>query len=117
MAEPKRVWDNYREIAEVRKNDRLKFVIAAGARNGYRCLCIREFYLRQRDGVWMPGRDAVVIPLTAPLNQNNLSKLEMIHPAEDLLAKMPEAIEYAKNMALADPEHEVWFTPKSKEDK
>ena len=34
--EPKRLWDNYKVIGEVQKSDKIKFIIAAGIRDGER---------------------------------------------------------------------------------
>ena len=51
MAEQKRIWDNFKEIGEVRKSDSIKFVIAAAIRDGVKYINIREFYKRKRDEV------------------------------------------------------------------
>jgi len=80
-ANMKRIWDNFEEIAEVRKSDGIKFVIAAATREGFRYINIREFYMRKRDGVWMPGRDGITIPLKAPLQKGK----QFIKPYVDLV--------------------------------
>lgn len=110
--EPKKLWDNYIEVGEVQKNERLKFVIAVCARDGYRCVNIREFYYVKRDNVWKPGRDGILIPITMPLTKtkkpdpNNPPK--MLHPMEDLMALLPKVIETAKEMPLDDPNNAIY---------
>ena len=113
---PKKLWDNYIEIATVQKSDRLRFVVAACTREGYRCINIREFYLRKRDGAWMPGRDGIVIPVVAPLSKtrvpdpNNPPKL--IYPIKEMLAALLQATDIATDMDLEDLDHEIWQMPK-----
>lgn len=116
----KKIWDNYREVAHVRKNDRLKFVIVAGCREGYRCISIREFYWRKKDNSWQPGRDGIVIPLVSPLGKTNRPDCTavptMIRPMDGMLEDIKKAIEVVSEMDLADPAHELWatFTVKEK---
>ena len=117
--DPRKLWDNYREIAYVQKSDRLRFVIAACTREGYRCVNIREFYYVKRDDVWRPGRDGIMFPIVAPLHKtrkpdpNNPPKL--IHPMSEMMLALAQAAEYAAEMDLEDPENEVWLKPKTKE--
>ena len=109
MAEkkPRRIWDNYRVISEVQKNERLKFVIAVGARDGFRCVVIREFYLRKRDMQWMPGRDGIIVPLVSTsLDENGERKF--ITVCEKVLKELSNAKAEAATMELFDPEHAVW---------
>lgn len=109
----KKLWDNYIVVSEVRKNDRLKFVLAAGTRDGYRCLSIREFYRRKSDKTWLPGREGILIPLKSPFygeikdNRNP----SMIEPLYDLMAALPEAIKVVETMELHDPENAIWQLP------
>lgn len=105
---PRRIWDNYKELFEIQKSERIKFVVAAATRDGYRYINIREFYCRMRDGVWKPGRDGITIPLHVPLAQGT----KMIHPASEMLECLTQAAAYVATMELADPEHEVWYPPK-----
>lgn len=107
-AKPKKIWDNFKEIGEVRKSDSIKFIIAAATRNGYRYINIREFYLRKRDNVWCPGRDGITIPLVAPLNKGE----QFIKPYTDMANALAQAAEYVKTMELEDDEHAVWQAPK-----
>ena len=111
---PRRTWDNYRELYEIQKSERLKLVIGAGARDGFKCIQIREFYLNKTTQEWRPGRDGLIIPLAAPLKgvTDENGKPVIVKPILDLLSKLPEAVKFAATMALADPEHEVWFPPK-----
>lgn len=107
----KRVWDNFRVIGEVQKNERLKLVIGAGCRDGYRCIAIREFYWRKADETWVPGRDGIVIPLKAPLkgHYDADGKVKTVTPAVEALTVIAKAYTVADTMPLADPENEVWM--------
>lgn len=108
----KKLWDNYQVICEVQKNDRLKFVIAGGTREGYRCLSIREFYYRAKDNTWNPSREGILIPLKSPLYKDAKDNLPIIiEPMSELLAALPAAIKFLEEMPLHDPEHEMWLLP------
>lgn len=100
---PKRIWDNYQEVCEVRKSDKIKFVIAAATREGFRYLNIREFYLNKH-GEWKPGRDGITIPLRAPLNQGE----QFIEPFADMLRALTTTAETAAAMELMDEAKAVW---------
>lgn len=106
----KKVWDNYIVVSEVRKNDRLKFVLAAGTRDGYRCLSIREFYRRRSDKTWQPGREGILIPLKSPFygEIKDNPNPTMIEPLYDLLKALPEALKVVETMELSNPENAVW---------
>ena len=109
-AKQKKIWDNFIEVAEVRKSDGIKFVIAAATRDGYRYVNIREFYMRKKDGVWMPGRDGITIPLRAPLNKGEL----FINPADNMMDELSDAIGIALKMDLADDSKAVYMPVKEK---
>lgn len=112
MAEKKkRIWDNYKEIGEVRKSDGIKFVIAAATREGYRYINIREFYYKKRNGEWKPGRDGITIPLKAPLNKGE----KFIVPYESMLRVLAAAAKHAETMDLLDEEKAIWVDKKEKE--
>lgn len=113
MAETKqkKIWDNFQEVAEIRKSDGIKFVIAAATRDGYRYINIREFYMRKKDGVWMPGRDGITIPLKAPLNKGQ----QFIAPAETLLSELEIAMNIAESMELMDDSRAVYMPMKEKQ--
>ena len=104
----KRIWDNFVEIAEVRKSDGIKFIIAAATRDGFRYINIREFYLRKKDNQWMPGRDGITIPLKAPLNKGE----QFIEPLADMLAAINAAHVTANTMDLMDDTKAVWVEGK-----
>lgn len=114
----RKLWDNFEEVAIVPKTDRLRFVISAGTREGYRCVVIREFYHRKADDAWMPGRDGIMIPIAAPLGKtkkpdpNNPPKL--IYPMQEMLLALQQAADIAMNMELDDPDKAVWLMPKVK---
>ena len=105
---PKKIWDNYKELFEIRKSDRIKFVVAAATRDGFRYVNIREFYLRQRDSEWRPGRDGITIPLHAPIDKGT----NIIHPMADFLKAVAEAIPVVEAMELADDDNAVWYPAK-----
>lgn len=108
MSKPKRIWDNYKVIGEVRKSEALKFVIAAAYRDGVQYINVREFYVRKRDGVWMPGRDGITIPVTIPVSQGT-EIVKTYAEFSDLLAK---AVEELVTMPIEDAENAVWQAPK-----
>ena len=110
MAEKKRIWDNFKEIGEVRKSDSIKFIIAAAIRDGVKYINIREFYKRKRDEVWMPGRDGITIPLVVPVN-NGADRLTPYSEMAELISKAATELE---TMELADEEHAVYITKKEK---
>ena len=110
MAEKKRIWDNFKEIGEVRKSDSIKFIIAAAIRDGVKYINIREFYKRKRDEVWMPGRDGITIPLVVPVN-NGADRLTPYSEMTELISKAATELE---TMELADEEHAVYITKKEK---
>lgn len=106
----KRVWDNYKEIGEVRKSGGKKFVVSAAIRDGVKYICIREFYKRQRDENWMPGRDGITIPLVVPINQGT-ERLNPYTEMIDLISKTAFALE---TMELADEANAVYVEKKEK---
>lgn len=101
----KRIWDNYAVIGEVQKSNKIKFVIAAGIRDGVRYINIREFYLRQRDGVWKPGRDGITVPLKIPVDNGT----RIIEPYNDFIKVLEETKEALEIMELADDENAVYM--------
>lgn len=111
MDKQKKIWDNFQEVAEIRKSDSIKFVVSAATRDGYRYINIREFYMRKKDGVWMPGRDGITIPLKAPLNRGE----EFIFPASDIRLALTNATDVANTMDLADDNNAVYMPKKEKQ--
>ena len=110
MTEQKRIWDNFKEIGEVRKSDSIKFIVAAAIRDGVKYINIREFYKRKRDAVWMPGRDGITIPLVVPIN-NGADRLTPYSEMIELISKTATELE---TMELADEAHAVYITKKEK---
>ena len=106
----KRIWDNYKVIGEVQKSGSIKFVIAAAIRDGVKYINIREFYIRKKDGVWMPGRDGITIPLVVPVN-NGADRLTPYSEMVELISKAATELE---TMELADEAHAVYITKKEK---
>lgn len=104
MANKKKIWDNFEEIGEIRKSDRIKFVVAAATRSGFRYINIREFYQKKSDGTWKPGRDGITIPLVAPLDKG----AQFINPFYDMCKVLKEASQHASTMELVDDEKAVW---------
>lgn len=110
MAEQKRIWDNFKEIGEVRKSEAIKFVVAAAIRDGVRYINIREFYKRKKDNVWMPGRDGITIPLVVPINSGK-DRLTPYTEMYDLFSKAAAELDV---MPLADEANAVYVTKKEK---
>lgn len=106
----KRVWDNYKVITEVQKSDRIKLVIAAAVRDGVKYINIREFYLRQKDGVWKPGRDGITVPLMIPIEQGT----KIIEPYWGFVDALTATMRELKEMPLYDEANAVYYV---KEDK
>lgn len=109
MAEMKRLWDNYKVVGEVRKSDSIKIVIGAGIRDGVKYINLREFYIRKRDNVWMPGRDGLTIPLTIPVE----SGAKVITPYTELISELIKASDTLETMPLYDEANAVYM-PKRK---
>ena len=110
MTKQKRIWDNFKEIGEVRKSDSIKFIIAAAIRDGVKYINIREFYKRKRDEVWMPGRDGITIPLVVPVNNG----ADRLMPYSEMTALISKAATELETMELADEAHAVYITKKEK---
>ena len=110
MAEKKRIWDNFKEIGEVRKSGSIKFIIAAAIRDGVKYINIREFYKRKRDNVWMPGRDGITIPLIVPIEQGKAR----LAPYTEMIDIINRAAAELKTMELLDEEHAVYIERKEK---
>lgn len=108
----KRIWDNYHEIGEVQKSNKIKFIVAAGVRDGVRYINIREFYLRSKDNTWMPAKDGITIPLAHPIKEGTV----IIHPYKDMMELILKAAEVLVDLPLFDMEHSVFYLPKPKED-
>lgn len=102
----KRIWDNYEEIAEIRKSSNIKLVVAAATREGFRYINIREFYLTKKTNEWKPGRDGITVPIKAAINEG----AEFIAPAEDFIEAFVKATERAYVMPLMDKDKAVWMT-------
>lgn len=106
----KRIWDNYQVVGEVQKSSKIKFVVGAGIRDGVRYINIREFYMRQRDGEWRPGRDGITIPLMIPVDHAS----RRINPYNDLLPLLAETAEVLKGMELYNENNAVYIAQKEK---
>lgn len=111
MEEKKRIWDNYVVIGEVQKSDSIKFVVAAATRDGFRYINIREFYIRKRDNVWMPGRDGITIPLKAGLNKGE----KFIEPFKNMMKLLANTAESAEAIELINEANAVYMPKKVKQ--
>ena len=96
---PKKIWDNYAELFEVQKSDRIKLVVAAGVRDGVKYINVREFYLKISEGVWKPGRDGITVPIKMPIEKG----AKIIEPAEAFIEAIKMTVEHLVDMPLADP--------------
>lgn len=103
-SKPRRIWDNYRAIGEVRKSDKIKYVIGAGIRDGVRYINIREFYTRYGEDAWRPSKDGITIPIAIPVNNGT----EIIHPYLDFISVLAQTAEALETMELEDEENAVW---------
>lgn len=115
---PVRLWDNFEEIAVIQKSSTLRFHISACTRNGFRCVTVREFYKRRSDGLWLPGRSGISIPLMMPLNRTKTpdpnTPIKIIYPMQEFILALQQAIDTAANMDLADPDNAVWLRYQNK---
>ena len=107
----KRIWDNFIEIVEIRKSDSIKFVVATAVRDGVKYINIREFYIRKRDGVWMPGRDGITIPMMVPIEKGT----ELIKPFEELFDLLSTAEDKLNTLELYDEANAVYMPKKEKQ--
>lgn len=118
---PRKLWDNYQEVAIIQKTDRLRISVAVGCREGYRCIVLREFYYVKRDDVWKPGRDGIMIPIAAPIGKTRRpdpnKPPKIIYPMKEMMLALEQTMEVAMEMALDDPDNAVWLTPKVKVEK
>ena len=104
----KKIWDNYKEIGEVRKSEAIKLVVAAAYRDGVQYINIREFYLRKKDNEWRPGRDGITIPVVIPVNEGK----ELVHSYETFVEVLAKAVDELSTMPMEDEANAVWYTPK-----
>lgn len=108
MANQKRIWDNYKVIGEAQKSDSIKFVVAAGIRDGVRYINVREFYKRKKDNVWMPGRDGITIPLVSPIKEGTA----LITPYLAMTKLFEETSKELNVMPLSDEANAVYMVKK-----
>lgn len=116
--EPIKIWDNYTPIADIPQSNKLRIVIAACTKDGYRYINIRQFYYAYREDQWKPGRNGINIPLVSATNKTRIpdpnNPPNIVYPMRDVLAAIQQAIEVAEKMALDDPDNAVWKLPKVK---
>lgn len=110
MAEMKRIWDNFKNIGEVKKSDSTKLVVSAACRDGVKYIAIREFYFSKRTQEWNPARDGIVLPLSVPINNGT----EMIEPYAGLITEMTKAANALADMPLMDEKHAVYIEKKAR---
>ena len=106
----KRIWDNYKVIGEVQKSGSIKFVIAAAIRDGVKYINIREFYIRKKDGVWMPGRDGITIPLVVPINNGK----DRLSPYSEMIRLIEGTAKELEALPLADEANAVYAVKKER---
>lgn len=106
----KRIWDNYKVIGEVKKSDSIKIVVAAAIRDGVRYINMREFYIRKRDNVWMPGRDGLTVPIMIPVKEGT----EMLRTYDGLLPLLAGAAKELETMPIEDANNAVYMQRKEK---
>lgn len=106
----KRIWDNYKVIGEIKKSDSIKIVVAAAIRDGVRYINMREFYIRKRDNVWMPGRDGLTVPIMIPVNNGT----EMLKTYAELVPLLASAAKELETMPIEDANNAVYVQKKEK---
>ena len=97
------IWDNFKELGEVQRSKGTKYVVQLVARDGTKYLNIREFYKRQKDNEWRPGRNGTALPIFDIDAEQNEMK-----PAEELIKLLKQGLEQAD-------EFEIEGTPVLKE--
>jgi hypothetical protein len=107
---PKRIWDNYKVIGEAQKSDRIKLVVAAAIRDGVKYINIREFYLRQRDNEWRPGKDGITVPISIPINKGT----DIIFPYDVFNTLLSTAAKELKDMPLYDSNNAIYYVREEK---
>ena len=107
---PKRIWDNYKVIGETQKSDRIKLVVAAAIRDGVKYINIREFYLRQRDNEWRPGRDGITVPINILINKG----ADMIFPYDVFNTLLSVTAKELKDMPLYDSNNAIYYVREEK---
>lgn len=105
MEKAKKLWDNYKVIGEAQKNERLKLVVGAGTRDGYRCISIREFYYKKSTDEWKPGKDGITFSLKAPINKGE----SFVHTWDELKLILEEAAKHAATMDLLDEDNAIYW--------
>lgn len=110
MTEMKRIWDNFKNIGEVKKSDSTKLVVSAACRDGVRYIAIHEFYFNKRTQEWKPARDGIVLPLSVPINNGT----EIIEPYAGLITEMTKAAHALADMPLMDENHAVYIEKKAR---
>jgi len=110
VTKPKKIWDNFVEVGEIQKSGSIKFVVAIAARDGIKYVNIREFYIRKRDNVWMPGRDGITIPVTVPLKKG----AELIQPLGEMQELLKKATDLLEDFELYDDANARWYYPEEK---
>jgi len=106
MAEKKRIWDNFVHIGEVQKSEATKLVVSAATRDGYRCINVREWYMKKSDNEWKPGRDGINVPLLSPIKGGK----ETLHVATGFADLILKCIEQLPDIALVDEDNAVYYT-------
>lgn len=64
---PQVIWDNHRNLGEIRKSDNLKLSVDLVARGGVKYLSIREWYKKKGSDEFRPSAKGVVIPIKVPV--------------------------------------------------
>lgn len=65
--EPKRIWDNHKEIGEVVKAKKTKIIVSLTATKGVKYINIREWYQKRNEEIWRPGINGISIPIQSPV--------------------------------------------------
>lgn len=102
----KRLWDNVVQVGEIDTFDTTKYVIEIVVRDGTKHLNIRKWYWSKTDEIWYPTRKGIRFPLF--VNYRG----EPVRPLEDLPGLIQEAFDMYEDVAIFDPDKQVWLPRK-----
>ena len=105
----RKIFDNYKIIADIDKGDKYRIRIAAGTLDGYRCVTLREFYYHKGDDMWKPGKFGMHIPMFAPFKTEGSDVPTIKDVGNAFLESFIKAMEVAQTMPLADDENTIYI--------
>lgn len=98
-----RLWDNYKIIGGVSKDERKKFIVAISTIDGVKNVVIREYYYTKKTDKWAPKRGGLVIPIKVPIEKGK----KILEPLSGLLQLVMQAVEELETFPLEDEDNMV----------